>query len=108
MQFEVILSEAAIKDIFEIYYYVSINDSFDRADNLRKEIYDKCLTLTSLPYRGFKIKEILDERPDIFQIFFKSYNIIYKIENDQVKVLAVLDGRRDLKTILKERFIENS
>jgi toxin ParE1/3/4 len=105
MQFEVILSEAAIQDIFEIYYFVSVNDSFDRADRLRNEILDKCSTLTLFPYRGLKIKEILEERPDIYQIIFKPYNIIYKIDNEQIKILAVLDGRRDLSIIFKERFL---
>ncbi len=105
MHYEVILSEDAIQDIFEIYYYVSVNDSFERADKLRDEIYNKCSTLSSLPHRGIKIKEILDERPDLFQIFLSPYNIIYKIENMKVVILAVIDGRQDLNIIYNERFL---
>ncbi len=105
MNYEVILSEDAIQDIFEIYYYISVNDSFDKADKLRNEIYEKCSTLSSLPNLGIKIKEILDERPDLFQIFLNPYNIIYKIENMKVVTLAVIDGRQDLNIIYNERFL---
>ena len=35
----------------------------------------------------------------------KPYRIIYRIEEDTVTVLAVLDGRRDLEDLLLERLI---
>jgi plasmid stabilization system protein ParE len=35
------------------------------------------------------------------------WRIIYRIEPDQVMVLAVLDGRRDLRSLLLERLVRD-
>jgi len=106
MEYEVVFSEIAKQDLFEIYYYVAINDSFEKADKLRKNLEQKCLTLYKYPNRGSKIREISFERPDILKIIYSPYNILYKIETKQVIVLSIIDERRDLMTVLEERFFQ--
>ena len=39
------------------------------------------------------------------ELIVKPYRIIYRIDEDTVNVLAVLDGRRDLQDLLLERLI---
>lgn len=106
MEYEIDFTDDAKKDLFDIYYYVAKYDSFDKADRLRNELYEKINSLSSLPERGFRIKEIIEERPDIYQIILFPYNILYKVKKNKVNILAILDGRRDVNVILKERFIK--
>lgn len=104
MQFEVKLSNAAIQDLFDIYYYVATHDSFEKADNLRNELYKKCFSLTVYPFRGILFKEIPEFGTDIYRLIIKPYSIFYTINDKNVNVLAVLDDRRDLNSLLEERF----
>ena len=105
MEYEVIISEIAKQDLFDIYYYLAVNDSFEKADRLRRNLEQKCLSLSKFPKRGSKIKEILAERPDIFQIIYSPYSIIYKIEYKRVTILSIIDERRDLLAVLQDRFL---
>ncbi|MBZ0204141.1 MAG: type II toxin-antitoxin system RelE/ParE family toxin [Ignavibacteria bacterium] len=105
MQYKVEFSESAKSDLFDIYYYVAMNDSFDKADKLMKKIKNKCETLSKMPDRGIRVKEIYEERPDLMQIFSSPYNIIYKTESNSVYVIAILDGRRNLQELLGDRIL---
>ena|SRR5205085_8401197 len=107
MEYEVIFSEISKHDLFEIYYYIAINDSFEKADKLRENLECKCMTLSKFPKRGSRIREISAERPDILQIIYIPYIIIYKIENKKITILSIIDERRSLLTILEDRFLNN-
>ena len=37
------------------------------------------------------------------EIFFKPYRIIYRVMEDNVYVLVIADGRRDMQTLLQRR-----
>ena len=41
------------------------------------------------------------------ELIERPWRIIYRIEPDQVVVLAVLDGRRDLRSLLLERLVRD-
>ena len=42
---------------------------------------------------------------DYLQILCFSYRIIYQIDQQQVFIHAVLDGRRDMPSLLERRFL---
>lgn len=103
MEYEVAFTDSAKKDLFDIYFYIAMNDSFEAADKIKNRIEQKCVTLKKFPKRGIKIKEIYDDYPDICQLISKPYHILYKIVQKRVIILAILDGRRDIQQILIER-----
>jgi toxin ParE1/3/4 len=105
MEFKVELSETAVNDVFEIYYYIAMNDSFENADRVIEKIKEKSLSLSKYPERGSRVNEIYDELPDIKQVYYKHYRIIYRMQKSIVYVLAVLDGRRNLEDELRSRLI---
>ena len=39
------------------------------------------------------------------QVFFKPYRVAYRVDRDQVAVLLIADGRRDLKTLFERRLL---
>lgn len=105
MDFRIELTETAINDMFEIYYYISMNDSFENAEKVIEKIKERAFSLSKYPERGSRVNEIYDEQPDIKQVYFKPYRIIYRIQKQIVFVLAVLDGRRNLEDELRSRLI---
>lgn len=106
MNHEVVLLEAAELDLFDIHQYIKRVDSPESADRLLDEL-ERCLSgLDILPERGHFPPEL--ERIGIHlyrEIHFKPYRIIYAIEGDRVVVYGVLDGRRDMQTLLQRRVL---
>ena len=40
------------------------------------------------------------------EIFFKPYRIIYRVMGDNVYVLVIADGRRDMQALLQRRLLQ--
>ncbi len=106
MKFKVNFISDAENDLLEIYKYVYLNDSEERAGKLFDKLYQKCLALQEIPERGHILPELrLLEVEGFLEIHYKPYRIIYQIVNDEVFVHCILDGRRDIQKLLQERLI---
>ena len=106
MKYEVFLTKDAEEDIFEIYNYIALNDSRNKAESLFEKLQKTCLSLGKYPDRGHLPPEL--ERINVreySEIHFKPYRIIYQIRNRQVFIHCVLDGRRNLQDILQDRIL---
>jgi toxin ParE1/3/4 len=100
------ISAAATKDILEIYDYVLEFDSAANADRLIAKIKASINTLANFPERGSIPSDLIDIGiRDYRQIFFKPYRIIYLVNEKFVTINAVLDGRRNLQTLLSRRLL---
>ncbi|MDI6765819.1 MAG: type II toxin-antitoxin system RelE/ParE family toxin [Bacteroidota bacterium] len=105
-KYNVLFDVDAEDDLFDIYRYVTLNDSIERADKLFNSLKRVCYKLKLLPHRG-------DVPPELFEIGvvefreirFKPYRILYSIESTSVLVHCILDGRRDIQSILQERLL---
>ena len=106
MKFDVFLISDAEDDIFEIYNFVANHDSIPKADNLFTNLKETCLSLESLPARGHIPPELdrINVR-DYLEIHFKPYRILYQIQDAQIFIHCVLDGRRNLQDLLQERLL---
>lgn len=106
MPFEVLLSEDAERDLEDIYRYVARHDSIDKTDRLLIAIEETCLGLSELPERGNVPKELLPLGMTEFrEVHYKPYRAIYRIVGRKVVIYCVLDGRRDMQTLLRQRLI---
>ena len=104
--YQVYVIEDAEKDLFEIYSYISRNDSIESAEYVFDTIQDTCLSLSTLPARGHIPPEL--ERVGIYEyleIHFKPYRIIYQVRENEIFIHCILDGRRSLQELLQERLI---
>ena len=107
MPVEVFLSNDAVGDLTELYDYISINDSPRKADYVLKQIEKTFSTLSEFPERGVYPKELLKLGiREYREIYFKPYRIIYRIIDENVYVLLIVDGRRDMQTLLHRRLLE--
>ena len=98
--------EDAEHDLFDIFNYVASHDSIENATHLLDELQALCLSLAEHPFRGHIPPEL--DRVGITgyrEVHFKPYRAIYEVVGQQVYIHCVLDGRRDIKSILERRVI---
>lgn len=105
-KYDVIFDPDAEDDLFDIYAFVAVNDSIERADRLFGALRRTCLKLRKLPLRGKIPAELFDIGVTEFrELCYRPYRIIYSLESMTVCVHCVLDGRRDVQEILQERLL---
>ena len=106
MTYEVLLADEAESDLLEIYRYVAFNDSLEKADQLLDKLEELVQALDRLPSRGHIPPELSRIGvTDYREVHFKPYRVIYRIEGRRVLVYCVLDGRRDLQSLLQQRLL---
>ena len=105
-KYSVFIDNDAENDLFGIYAYVALNDSLERADKLFSDLRRTCYKLQTLPLRGNIPSELLEIGVNEFrELHYKPYRILYSIEASSVYVHCILDGRRDIQSILQERLL---
>ena len=107
MPFAVLLTNDAARDLNELYDYISVHDSPRKADYVLEQIEKTFSTLSEFPERGVYPKELLKLGIREFrEIFFKPYRIIYRVMDKNVYVLLIVDGRRDMQSLLQRRLLD--
>jgi toxin ParE1/3/4 len=106
MSFEVFLTSDAAGDLEELYDYIALHDSPQKADYVLEQVERAISRLSKLPERGIHPKELLVLGiREYREIFFKPYRIIYRVMEKNVYILLIADGRRDMQTLLQGRLI---
>jgi addiction module RelE/StbE family toxin len=103
--FRVQWAEAAVRDLEELISYIAADSSLN-AERILDKLEKRAQTLESTPVRGRVVPELAHFGIRNWrELIVKPYRIIYRIDEDTVNVLAMLDGRRDLQDLLLERLI---
>ena len=106
MPFKVLLTNDAARDLEELYDYIALHDSTRNANYVLEQIDKAFSKLSEFPERGVYPKELLAMGiREYREIFFKPYRIIYRAMNKNVYVLLVVDGRRDIQSLLQRRLM---
>ena len=93
MRFEVVISADAERDIADIVGYIA---AIERA----------CSGLAGFPHRGNFPKELVSLGiREYREAHFKPYRIVNRVMERRVVVYCVLDGRRDMQTLLQLRLL---
>ena len=107
MPFKVLLTRDAVRDLEALYDYIAAHDSPRKADHVLGRIESAFSQLSELPERGVYPKELLAIGiREYREIFFKPYRIIYRVMEKAVYVLLIVDGRRDMQTLLQQRLLD--
>jgi len=107
MPFKVLLTHAAARDLDELYDYIARHDALRKADYILEQIEKTLSNLSEFPERGAYPKELLAIGiREYREIFFKPYRIIYRVVDKNVYVLLVVDGRRDMQSLLQRRLLD--
>jgi len=105
-KFRVEWSRAASTDLLNIIDYISEDNTAD-AISIFEKIRSKCETLNQSPERGRVVPELKEYGISSYhEIIVKPWRIMYRISDNKIYVLAVIDSRRTVEDILIERFLE--
>jgi toxin ParE1/3/4 len=106
MRFTVLLSAAAGRDLEDIYRYIAENDSSVNANRVLAGFEAACARLLSFPNSGNIPKELSPLGiTEYREVHFKPYRVIYRVMSKTVMVYCVLDGRRDMQSLLQQRLL---
>ena len=107
MPFAVLLTNDAARDLEELYDYIALHDAPQRADYVLEQVEKAFSTLSEFPERGAYPKELVSLGiREYREIFFKPYRIIYRVIDKNIYVLLIVDGRRDMQTLLQRRLLD--
>ena len=102
-KYKILWSKPATKDLENIIDFIA-NDNKSNALKILKKIEKRVYELEEIPQRGSIVDEL-----DAFNLYkYKQlieypWRIIYRIGDDSVFIMAVLDGRRHITDVLKNR-----
>jgi len=105
--FKVIWTKNAEFDLESIIEYIK-TDSVQTAKNIFFEIKNKCNDLSIFP-AGRRIVPELQQIGVLKyrELIYKRWRIIYKIENDKIFILVVVDSCRNIEDILFQRLLKD-
>jgi len=107
MSFAVLLTDSAARDLEDLYAYIAEHDAPVKAEHVLRRIEKAFARLSSAPARGAYPKELvaLGIR-EYREVFFRPYRLIYRIVEDAVYVLLIVNGRRDMQSLLQRRLLD--
>ncbi|PYT06495.1 MAG: plasmid stabilization protein [Acidobacteria bacterium] len=90
---KVVWSPLALERVEAIADYIA-EDNVDAARVFLIDIFAAGGRLRSFPQSGRSVSEV--NRPDIREIIFKKYRVIYRVGRQQVSILTVRHGKQRL------------
>ncbi len=84
----------AKNDIYSIAEYISKDSEYNAKIFIRK-LLDSTVRLNDFPFSGKIVPEYND--PNIREIIFKKYRLIYRIKEDYIHILNVFHGSKLLE-----------
>lgn len=104
MRYKVLLTLGAERDLEELHDYIAGHDAPAKADCVLDHIEKVIESLSVFPERGAYPEELLALGiRDYRQTFFKPYRLIYRVIGQCVYIYLIVDGRRDMQTLLAKR-----
>ena len=102
----VYITGAAKRDLREIVRWIAEHDSQRAAVHVLDKLQSECRKLQLQPERGAFPAELLALGIKRYrQVLFKPYRVIYRVLDDNVAVMLIVDGRRNLKSLLERRLL---
>jgi len=104
--FNVLWVDVAEKDLIEIVEHIARDDP-TTATKILGRLKSGANSLHNFPERGRIVPELFDQGISVYHELVESpWRIIYRVEQNKVLVLSVLDSRRNVEDILLRRLIQ--
>jgi len=105
-RYEVLLTRSAEQDLESIHNYIAEFDSLAHANGLLDQLMRVVEGLARSPERGSYPKELAALGIEEYrQTVFKPYRVIYRVMGRQVVIYLIIDGRRDMQSLLARRLL---
>jgi len=103
--YDVWWSETSENDLLSIIEYIARENSL-QANKIFGEIKKRAESLRAFPNRGRIVPELLDQGITLYrELIIGPWRIIYRISENKVYVLSILDSRQNVEDILLKRLI---
>ena len=96
-----VLAPEAALDLVKIWRYIKKESSAKDADRVEAAIRDQIVSLADRSGIGHWRQDLTDAAVKFFPVY--SYLIVYRPDTKPLHVIAILQGRRDVQQVLKER-----
>lgn len=104
-KFKVFWTFAASQDLESIVDFVA-RDSPQAARRILRNLRKRAETLKTFPGRGRLVPELADIGLHLYrELLVTPWRIVYRISNNTVYVMMVIDGRRNAEDLLLERLV---
>ncbi len=101
--YQVRWARSAVDDLEDIIDYIA-QDSPLAAQRLFEQIKTKIETLSHSPQRGRRIPELQQQGILTYrELIVPPWRVMYRVSEETVYVLAIIDSRRNVEDILLER-----
>lgn len=87
-------SDVAEADLDDLYDYIARDVPY-YAEQFVDRLIEAVGVLKDHPRLGRRVPEA-EQREDVRELIFRSYRVIYLVDAEQVHILAVIHGSRDL------------
>lgn len=99
--YKISVSQEAINDLRQIREYISVDlDNEKSAARIVGDIVKRIGQLKELPEIGAPLSSRFDVKTDYRYLVCGNYNVFYRIELDTVKIIRILNARRNFMTVL--------
>lgn len=88
-------SHPARDDLRAIHDYISLDSRF-YAKKVVRDIVETAETIRDFPERGRIVPEV--NEPGVREVFVYSYRLLYQVSRNDIYILAVVHGRRDISS----------
>lgn len=96
-----ILTPTAYRDLESIWQYLASEVDEETADKVFNRIHQECARASLSPGVGHYRRELLDERFRFWGVW--SYLIVYRDATQPIRIVSILHGKQDLKSIFRRR-----
>lgn len=105
-RYEVLLTQGAEQDLESIHDYIAEFDSVGNANRVLDRLMEVVDGLARFPERGSYPKELVALGiKEYRQTAFKPYRVIHRVVGSRVVIYLIVDGRRDMQSVLARRFL---
>ena len=94
MAHRIVWARRALQDLEAIASYIA-QDSAAYANIVARSVVNQTKMLGNFPRAGRKVLEFDDE--DIREVFAYSYRVIYRLQQNEILIAAVIHGKRILQ-----------
>jgi toxin ParE1/3/4 len=91
---KILWTHEALEQLTEIEDTIS-KDSPDRAAKFVDQLIERAVSLFDKPHIGRTVPEI--SNPDIRELIFRRYRIVYRFKETCIEILTVFEGHRLLR-----------
>ncbi len=106
MRHRVVVTDDARRDLESIYDFIAETGSPAQAGRIADSLLQLTASLAEFPERGSRPREIeMLGNLEFRQAMIKPWRVVYGIEDRDVVIYLIADGRRDMRSLLAQRLL---